>query len=139
MQKVIVSRGAWSEDVKARLAPACDQFLPVDELRDAIERGDMTLFSVKQYGDEVCNFVLRLDGDEDSLELVVVAGGGYLAGGSLFAVCTPYIEEVARQCGAKYLRGHVNSKAKAKLMERAGYEQTEIVFRKEVSNGRQIQ
>lgn len=129
----------WSKDVENRLAPACDKFMSVEELRQAIENREMSLFSVSENGEEVCNFVLRLDGEEDQKEMVVVVGGGNLKGDSLFKICTPYIEEIARKCNAQWIRGHVNSKAKALLMERAGYIQEEIIFRKEVGHGRQIQ
>lgn len=139
MRKLIFTGGEWNENVRKRLEPACDRFMSVEDLEDAIKRGAMSLFSVFEEGNEVCNFVLRLDGEEDNLEMVVVCAGGHLTGGSLFKVCTPYIEKIARECKANYIRGHVNSMAKAKLMEKAGYNLDEFIFRKAVNHGWQVQ
>jgi len=135
-----MNRVEWSRGAQERLTPACDEYFSIEELKNAVLNDEMMLFGViDKSGYEICNFVLRLDGDEGCTEMVVVCGGGKLKGGSLFKACTPYIEEIAKRCHAQYIRGHVNSEAKAKLMERAGYLRSEIVFRKAVDYGRQIQ
>jgi len=139
-QTITIKTCDWSGEVYDRLKPACDDHYTIDELKQDCLSKQVSLFGV--YNDnrkEICNFVLRLEEGERSSEMVVVVGGGKLKGASLFNVVTPYIEEIARKCGAQYIRGHVNSKAKAKLMEKAGYLESEIVFRKAVDHGRQIQ
>lgn len=132
MSEYSIKREEWSEKAQANLIKACDKFFSIDDLKKEVENRNMALFSLLKNGENTCHFVIRIDGDINNLECVVVCGGGHLKGASLFDICTPFINDIAKQCGAKIIRGHVNSKAKCKLMERAGYKLEEYIFRKAV-------
>lgn len=142
MNKLHIKKEAWHEDAGYWLKAACDDLYTVDDLAGDVKEGHCSLFNVYEAdalgnNDHIASFVLRIDGGPVR-EMVVVAGGGYLAHGSLYKLITPYVEEVARANRCTVLRGHTKRAGVGRLMEKAGWSQSEIVYRKGVSHGRQI-
>lgn len=128
----------WNEGATRWLQAACDSLYTADDLKRDCLSGFCHLFNVYQGQDHIAAFVLRIDGHETGREMVVVAAGGYLAHGSLYKLITPYVEEQARANHCSALRGHTKRRGVGRLMEKAGWQQSEIVFRKEVPYGRQV-
>lgn len=138
MNKLHIKQEAWNGQAAKLLQPACDDQYNIADLGLDCINGVCSLFNVYDDAqDHIASFVLRIDGGPVR-EMVVVAGGGYLAHGSLYKLITPYVEEVARANRCTVLRGHTHRKGVGRLMEKAGWSQSEIVFRKEVSHGRQV-
>lgn len=138
MNTLQIKQQAWNEIAAKWLRAACDDLYTVDDLARDCGAGHCALFNVfNDAQDHVASFVLRID-DGPVREMVVVAGGGYLAHGSLYKLITPYVEEVARANRCKILRGHTHRAGVGRLMEKAGWSQSEIVYRKEVPHGRQV-
>lgn len=135
---VKITLGEWSDQAGVLLAPACDDSYSVEEVAADVKSGLCRLFNVYDHaGEHVGAYVVRLDEYKDFKELVVVVAGSRYQHGSLYKIVTPYVEVLAAVCDAKYLRGHTKSRAVGRLMERAGWEQSEFIYRKRVSNGRQ--
>jgi hypothetical protein len=134
-----ITLSEWSDQAEALLAPACDDSYSVEEVAADVKSGLCRLFEVREGFPEtlVGSFVVRLDAYKDFKELVVVVAGSRYQHGSLYKCITPYVEGLAAVLDAKYLRGHTKSRAVGRLMERAGWEQSEFIYRKRVSNGRQ--
>ena len=118
------------------LSRSCTSSYTIEMLEDACGKGESSLFNVYQDKAHVASFVLRVDACGLDRELVVVAAGGYLRGASLYKMITPYVESLAASLGADYLRGHCQRAGVGRLMERAGWQQSEIVYRKKVNHGR---
>lgn len=137
MNVLQVKREDWNDRARWWLVPACDASFPIHDLEAECVAGACALFNVYQDADHIASFVLRIDGVAVR-EMVVVAAGGYLAYGSLYKLITPYVEEQARNNGCSFLRGHTKRPGVGRLMEKAGWEQSEIVYRKEVPHGRQV-
>lgn len=134
MNTLTVKNERWNDGASKWLAPAQSDY-PLHEMMADCQSGVVSLFNVYQSENHIASFLLRKDG----AEMVVVAAGGYLVGGSLYKVITPYVEELARSNRCHALRGHTSRAGVGRLMERAGWEQSEIVYRKEVSGyGRKI-
>lgn len=133
MNTLIVKHEPWNDAASNFLAPAISDY-PLDEMQADCEKGIRALFNVYEQQNHIASFVLW----KDDTELVVMAAGGYLVGGSLYKIITPYVEEVARQNKCDTLRGHTSRKGVGRLMERAGWAQAEIVYKKKVAHGRQI-
>ena len=138
MNVLQVKRENWNCTARHWLEPACDESFPIHDLEAECGAGACALFNVYQDADHIASFVLRIDGGYGDREMVVVAAGGYLAYGSLYKLITPYVEEQARANGCSYLRGHTKRPGVGRLMEKAGWEQSEIVYRKEMTHGRQV-
>lgn len=133
MQKVLkVIAGEWNAQAAFWLLDACDDTYTLDALAYDVQRGACSVFHVFDGQIQVAAFVLRLDG----IDLVVVAAGGYLPHSSLYELITPYVEKLARENGAKFLRGHTDRRGVGRLMENAGWQLSEYVYRKEVAHGR---
>lgn len=135
---LLVKNEPWNDGAAAWLIPACDEEYPITALQNDCENGICSLFNVYGENGHVASMVMRID-DGGARELVVVAGGGYFAHGSLYKILTPYVEAIAAANGCKYLRGHTRRKGIGRLMQLAGWEQSEIIFRKQVDDGRKIQ
>lgn len=138
MNKLHIKQESWNEDAADWLRAAGDEFYTVNDLALDCCSGACALFNVyDDVRDHIASFVLRIDGGPVR-EMVVVAAGGYLAHGSLYKIITPYVEEQARNNRCVLLRGHTKRKGVGRLMEKAGWIQSEIVYRKEVPYGQQV-
>ncbi len=138
---VIVKRADWDLQAQAWLAPAMidDPYYGVKDLAHDVKNNHVALFNVYDLEDDhIASFICRLDDCGTSKELIVVAAGGYYADASLYKTITPFVEKIATQCGAGTLRGHTKKKTIGRLMERAGWQQSEFIYRREIggANGR---
>ncbi|PZO86535.1 MAG: hypothetical protein DI626_06260 [Micavibrio aeruginosavorus] len=139
MNHLIVKQEPWNLSAATILAAACDETFTISDLQADCESGRASLFNIFSNDEaHIASMALRVDGEGDHKEMVVVAGGGYLKGASLYKVLTPYVEALAVQNGCRFLRGHTSRRGIGRLMENAGWEQSEIIFRKRVSDGRKI-
>lgn len=137
MERLMVERGTWDVQAALLLMPALpdDPDFTLDDLAYSVQTEESSLFHVQDTdGMRVANFVLRKEGSE----MVMVAVGGHLQGGSITKIFTPYIEEVAKQNGCISMRSHTRKKGIEKLMLRAGWEPSEVIYRKAVNRGRQV-
>lgn len=110
----------------------------MQELRDEVDNGVQAVFSIYEGAELVGCFSVRVDEGAEASELVVTNAAGGLRGQSLYKLVTPFVEELARAAGCQYLRGHTSRKGIGKLFEKAGWSQSEIIYRKRV-DGRQFQ
>ncbi len=124
-----LKKAQWTEGAAEWLRPACDNLYPLYDLARDVDAGQCTLFNVNSGDEHVASFVLRFDGEE----IVIVAAGGYLPGLSLYETITPFIERLAKACGAKYLRGHTRRAGIGRKMEKVGFTLSEWVYRKEIA------
>ncbi len=127
----------WGMMAGKILAAACDDDYPLDSLAADCQEGACSLFNVYENNQHIASFVMRIDAGAIN-EMVVVAAGGYLAHGSLYKLITPYVEQLAAANGCQYLRGHTKRKGVGRLMQRAGWEQSELIYRKKVTYGQQV-
>ena len=135
--KIVMNK--WHEGAAKWLRAACDDTYTVEMLGQDVAAENCRLFDIhNEQGEHVSSFVIRLDECGSIKELVVVAAGGYLPGDSLYRIVTPYIETLAAMLDATYLRGHAQRKGIGRLLERAGWQQSEIVYRKRVGHGRKV-
>lgn len=137
MERLMVERGKWDVQAALWLTPALpvDPDFTIDDLAFSVQAEESALFHIhSKGGDRVGDFVLRKDGQE----MVMVAVGGHLKGGSITRIFTPYVEEVARQNGCVSMRAHTRKKGIEKLMLRAGWEPSEVIYRKAVDCGRKV-
>lgn len=132
-----IQRSEWNSQSADWLSLACDDFYPLDALKSDVESGLGALYAVYDGDDQIAAFVVRVDECAGIHELVIPVLGGYLSGGSLFSVLTPFCEHLAAAVGAQYMRAHTKRRGTAKLLDRAGWERSEVVFRKAISNGQQ--
>ena len=133
-----VKRTEWNEQSALWLSKACDEHYPLEVLEEDIRKGEGALFDVfDEDGVLVAAFVVRLDICAGIHELVVPVMGGHLKGGSLFKTLTPFVEHIASNLGAEYMRAHTKRTGTSKLLEQASWEKSEIVYRKRVTNGQQ--
>lgn len=131
-----VKQESWNSGAGRWLEAATDESYPLNNMREDCLSGHCALFNVyDDAADHIASFVLRIDGGPVR-EMVVVAAGGHLVNGSLYKIITPYVEEQARRHDCEYLRGHCQREGVGRLMQRAGWEQSEIVYRKKVQHGR---
>lgn len=134
---VKITMSGWTEQAGALLAPACDDTYSLEELSEDVRKGLCRLFIVQDSADALVGaFVVRLDDFNTHKELVVVVAGSRYQHGSLYKIVTPYVEGLAAVLDANFLRGHTRNRAVGRLMERAGWEESEIIYRKKVFNGR---
>lgn len=111
---------------------ACETVEDFDWLKENCINGPFQCHAVAFQGERIASFVTYVDPVDGGPEFVVVAAGGYLQGGSLYQAITPFVMEMARAEGCRYLRGHTQRAGVGKLMERAGWHLSEAVYRKEV-------
>ena len=62
-------------------------------------------------------------------ELVYVAVGGRIKGGSIYVTLLPVCCEMAEAMGAKSVRAHASRKGIGRWLQRVGFRETERVYR----------
>lgn len=123
-----IEPGQWGPEAE-RLLPLALQHATVNEIRAQVENG-AALFYVKQAGQTVAAFVLRVDHTADGSEGVIVAAAGHLKGGDLMASCMPAIQSLF--IGCRSIRFHTARPAVARKMAMLGYVPAEIVCTKKL-------
>jgi hypothetical protein len=119
------------DDVR-NLKDACDPFYTISDVIRDIVKGALHLYRALDRGVHIGSFCVRVEEYEGGRrELVVVVAGGRSSvdGKSLFQQFMPHTILLAQkyQCGS--IRAHTNSKAVGRMMEGAGYEVAEYVYR----------
>lgn len=138
-KSIKIEQGAWTEKAEYWIGQAVEKHhLP--SIRYQVNQHIAQLFYLSSVtcslSDEkiICGaFVLRIDGNAENKEGVIVAAAGHVAGIDLMATCIPAIENKFIGCCA--IRYHTGKPAVAKKMARLGYIADEIVCRKGLSNG----
>jgi len=116
------------DEAKHWLDASCNEEYPFSRLKQDTEYFSWVTYGVYQNNKLIASFVTRIE----EFELVVVSAGGCLKGGSLYKLLTPYVCQIAKMNDCKYLRGHTSNKAVGKLMQKAGWQELETVYRKEI-------
>lgn len=119
----------WTTANAFHLMKACSDDYTINDLAYDVQRGAATLCNIYEQGIHCASMVLRLDGKE----LVVQAVGGKNTSGDLIQQLCDYWDQLAKNNGAHTIRAHVSRKGMAKLMERAGGNLSEFVYRKVVA------
>lgn len=131
-----VKSSAWHEGAYLWLLEACNQYIHILDLKDAVENNRATLFDIIKDGEHCGSFVVAVE-DGANKEIVVLAAGGFMPGDGAYKKMTAFVEALAIQHRAKYIRGHTLKPAVGRMMEAAGFkEQVEIIYRKKVDYGR---
>jgi len=131
-KSIKIEQGAWTEKAEYWIGQAVENHhLPA--IRYQVNQHIAQLFYLS-CEENICGaFVLRIDGNAENKEGVIVAAAGHLQGFDLMATCIPAIENKFLGCTA--IRYHTGRPAVAKKMARLGYIADEIICRKEISNG----
>ena len=91
-----------------------------------------TLYGVDRDGLDVLALLMRREGEE----LVIVAAAGHAPGLCLLDALLPQIEAAS---GARWVRIHTARRGMGRQLMRHGYRPAEVVYRKEIEHGRQVQ
>ena len=137
MEQIFIEPSKWDSEAALLLIPALphDPDFTINDLAYSVNMGESTLFTVTDNDGIVkAAFVLRKEGSE----MVMVAVGGHLQGASVTGLLSPYVEEVAAQNGCASIRTHTRKKGIERLAIKAGWERSEVIYRKAVGRGRQV-
>lgn len=123
----------WNDnDIRFLCEAERDDYTVLQLMADEQRSDDYGLYRVFEDEKHIGSFVCRIDRFETGNELVVVFLGGKSANGQFIQCLCDFWNNLAKRINAKYIRAHVAKKGMAKLMERAGGELTEYVYRKVV-------
>ena len=130
-----VRTAEWNESSARWLALSCSEFITLQDLEKSVIEGRASLFEIRLDGKHIGSFTASLEEGNVS-EIVITGAGGHAPGINAYQVMTQVIEALAVQRGAKYVRGHTQVPAVGRMMQAAGFEISEMVYRKEVNCGR---
>lgn len=124
---------AWCEKVAHWLGQA----IASDAIEDLIEMhlNGAQVFGVFDGPEMVGAYMVRIEKTAKSHEGVIVAAAGR-AGVRLTECVIPYVESQFKKSGCSSIRLHTARPGLCKKAEEMGFYQSEIVMRKELSNGR---
>lgn len=105
-----------------------DDGTPAEWYAGEVQAGRLHAYGVFSEGARVGTVAVRREG----AEMVLVAAQGRVPGGRGVADVLPVIEGLAKGMGCRSMRAHETLPAMVRLMERAGYRQSEIVMRKAI-------
>ena len=135
MNNVNVKAMEWNSQSAVHLLPACDDTYTLNDVAFDVQKNKVSLFGVFDGENHIASMILRVDGEGQGRELVVVAIGGQTVGQGLIQSLSNFWDRLAAQNGIANIRAHVSRKGMMRLMERVGGKLTEYVYRKEVHHG----
>ena len=132
-QIVVTPIHEWTETVDADLAKAVSDPAIVHVFRREWETQALIVWQVVFDGEAIAHFATRLDADAlMRKELVIVAAGGRHPQIKLMETVLPFLERMGADLACKAVRIHTARRGMMRQLAGRDYQETEIVFRKDL-------